>query len=158
MSTLLWIISFLLHGISILAIYLLLKDKQSTARDKQTENVLKETLEEIQKENRMLQKLLEEDKQLYEKPIQNMERKQALLNPAEEAAEAFVTAGEEVEDLSQSIAYQDEVETSLEARILQLHANGETIDAIAKKLACGKTEAEIIIKMQDQKRKASLQE
>lgn len=67
MSTLLWMISFLLHGISILAIYLLLKDRQNANGNKQAENVLKETLEEIRKENRMLQSLLEEDKQPRQK-------------------------------------------------------------------------------------------
>lgn len=49
MSTLLWMISFLLHGISILAIYLLLKDRQNAGGNKQTEKILKETLEEIQR-------------------------------------------------------------------------------------------------------------
>jgi len=55
-----------------------------------------------------------------------------------------------IEDF-QPAAFQDEVETSLEAQILQLHTNGETIDDIAKKLNCGKTEAEIIIKMHQKK-------
>ncbi|GGP12417.1 DUF6115 domain-containing protein [Oceanobacillus neutriphilus] len=153
MSTLLWMISFLLHGISILAIYLLLKDRQNSDGNKQTEKILKETLEEIQRENRTLQNLLTEGKHTDKKPFNNKEIKPESLKPQIENKEN--DAQTEMEwpniEIPQSSAYQDEVETSLEAKVLQLHTNGETIDDIAKKLNCGKTEAEIIIKMYQKK-------
>lgn len=154
MSTLLWMISFLLHGISILAIYLLLKDKQNAGGNGQTESILKETLEEIREENRRLQGLLEESDQRREMPFnQKEERKQAPLVSAEKNTDSPVTEAHETADGNdyQTAVYQDEVETSLEAKILQLHANGETTDSIAKKLNCGKTEAEIIIKLHQKK-------
>ncbi|WP_040980157.1 DUF6115 domain-containing protein [Oceanobacillus jeddahense] len=153
MSTLLWMISFLLHGISILAVYLLLKDRQNNSGNKQTENVLKETLEEIRKENRMLQELLQEDRQFYKKTADKDEIKQTPLIPVKDDDETPVAAEKKLEDIEKlsSDIYHDEVETSLEAKILQLHANGETVDEIAKKLNCGKTEAEIIIKMHQKK-------
>ncbi|WP_339178177.1 hypothetical protein [Oceanobacillus sp. FSL W7-1293] len=153
MSTLLWMISFLLHGISILAIYLLLKDRQNANGNKQAENVLKETLEEIRKENRMLQSLLEEDKQPDKSPVKHDSIKYPPSPPAEEKKEGAAMIEKEMQPIEdfQPAAFQDEVETSLEAQILQLHTNGETIDDIAKKLNCGKTEAEIIIKMHQKK-------
>lgn len=153
MSTLLWMISFLLHGISILAIYLLLKDRQNAEGNKQTEKILKETLAEIQRENRTLQSLLAEKKQPDKKPFKNEELKPESLKPQTGNKEKETQAEMELPDfeISQSAAYQDEVETSLEAKVLQLHTNGETIDDIAKKLNCGKTEAEIIIKMYQKK-------
>lgn len=153
MSTLLWMISFLLHGISILAIYLLLKDRQNAGGNKQTEKILKETLEEIQRENRTLQNLLAEEKQPDKKPFNNEEVKPESLKPQIENKENDAQSEMEWPDIEipQSAAYQDEVETSLEAKVLQLHTNGETIDDIAKKLNCGKTEAEIIIKMYQKK-------
>ncbi|CEI84275.1 swarming motility protein SwrB [Oceanobacillus oncorhynchi subsp. incaldanensis] len=154
MSTLLWMISFLLHGISILAIYLLLKNRQNANGNKQAENVLKETLEEIRKENRMLQRLLEEDKQPDKSPVKHDSiKKYPPFPPAEKKKEGAAMTEKETQPIEdfQPAAYQDEVETSLEAKILQLHTNGETIDDIAKKLNCGKTEAEIIIKMHQKK-------
>ncbi|GEN86475.1 hypothetical protein MKY30_20940 [Oceanobacillus sp. FSL W8-0428] len=153
MSTLLWMISFLLHGISILAIYLLLKDRQNAGGNKQTEKILKETLEEIQRENRTLQNLLVEEKQPDKKPFNNEKVKPESLKPQIENKENDAQSEMEWPDIEipQSAAYQDEVETSLEAKVLQLHTNGETIDDIAKKLNCGKTEAEIIIKMYQKK-------
>ncbi|RYG73853.1 hypothetical protein EU245_04680 [Lentibacillus lipolyticus] len=42
-----------------------------------------------------------------------------------------------------------EPQMSLEARVLHLYAEGWTADAIARKLNCGKTEAELIIKLQN---------
>jgi len=153
MSTLLWMISFLLHGISILAIYLLLKDRQNANGNKQAENVLKETLEEIREENRMLQSLLQEDKQPGKHPIRHDGMERPPFTPSEGQKESDVLPEKEIQPIEdfQTAAYQDEVETSLEAKILQLHTNGETIDDIAKKLNCGKTEAEIIIKMHQKK-------
>lgn len=153
MSTLLWMISFLLHGISILAIYLLLKDRQNFDGNKQTKKILKETLEEIQRENRTLQNLLAEENQPDKKPLNNEEIKPESLKSQRENKEDNAQAEKEFPDIEilQSAAYQDEVETSLEAKVLQLHMNGEAIDDIAKKLNCGKTEAEIIIKMHQKK-------
>lgn len=150
MSTLLWMISFLLHGISILAIYLLLKDKQRSGGNEQTENMMKETLEEIRRENKRLQNLLEESNQ---QDNYKEETKQAPLISAEQNPEPSEIEAQEVSnvDAFQTVNYQDEVETSLEAKILQLHAKGETTDSIAKKLNCGKTEAEIIIKLHQKK-------
>lgn len=153
MSTLLWMISFLLHGISILAIYLLLKDRQNSDGNKQTEKILKETLGEIQRENRMLQNLLAEEKKSEENLVNNEEIKTESFKSQKENKEKDTQAEMKLPDIEipQSSAYQDEVETSLEAKVLQLHTNGETIDDIAKKLNCGKTEAEIIIKMYQKK-------
>ncbi|MCT1903775.1 DUF6115 domain-containing protein [Oceanobacillus sojae] len=153
MSTLLWMISFLLHGISILAIYLLLKDRQNLDGNKQTEKILKETLVEIQRENRMLQNLLAEEKKSEENLVNNEEIKTESFKSQKENKEKDTQAEMKFPDIEipQSSAYQDEVETSLEAKVLQLHTNGETIDDIAKKLNCGKTEAEIIIKMYQKK-------
>lgn len=42
--------------------------------------------------------------------------------------------------------YQDTIEKSLSAQVLSLHNQGETIESIARKLDCGKTEIELMIK------------
>ncbi|GIO21992.1 hypothetical protein [Oceanobacillus sp. J11TS1] len=161
MSTLLWMISFLLHGISILAIYLLLKSKQNAGVNEQTQSVLKDTLEEIREENRRLQNLLQEDSQpdktaFKHEKTSSEEMKPEPLNRKQGDTVPLVIKDQEISGLDayQTIALKDEVETSLEAKILQLHAKGETVDNIANKLNCGKTEAEIIIKLHLEKRKS----
>lgn len=152
MSTLLWMISFLLHGISILAIYLLVKNTRKASDQsvlsKQTETILKETLEEIRKENKTLQDLLVDKQKKTDKK-----------KPAKEKTGVNITEPPETINESSWLMPDDNklqknaVETSLEAKILQLHANGEAVEAIARKLNCGKTEAEIIIKLHQAKRK-----
>ncbi|MFD1067548.1 DUF6115 domain-containing protein [Oceanobacillus locisalsi] len=153
MSTLLWMISFILHGVSILAIYLLLKDRQHTGGNKETEALLKETLAEIRRENRTLQHLLEEDKQPDKKTADKEEKQQSLFPVTEEAEAMPVKKEGEIQspEMFSTAPYQDEVETSLEAKVLQLHTNGMTSDEIAQQLNCGKMEAEIIIKMHKRK-------
>ncbi|WP_080874734.1 DUF6115 domain-containing protein [Oceanobacillus timonensis] len=153
MSTLLWMISFILHGVSLLAIYLLLKDRQHAGNSKETEAVLKETLTEIRKENKMLQRLLEEEKQPDTKTADWEEIQQTASPVAEDTEAASIKTEEKLQnpEMSPSAVYQDEVETSLEAKVLQLHANGNTTDEIAQQLNCGKIEAEIIIKMHQKK-------
>ncbi|MEM1506445.1 hypothetical protein RG959_24150, partial [Domibacillus sp. 8LH] len=42
---------------------------------------------------------------------------------------------------------EDQVEASLQSRILQLHHRGKSNTEIAKQLDCGKTEVELIIKL-----------
>src|SRR5690625_186853 len=45
----------------------------------------------------------------------------------------------------------DRLETSIQANVLQLHNKGLSIEQIAKRLNCGKTEAELIINLYEQK-------
>ncbi|GGA62786.1 hypothetical protein [Ornithinibacillus halotolerans] len=42
---------------------------------------------------------------------------------------------------------QDDVEVSLQSRIMRLHNDGYTVEEIARSVGCGKTEAELIIKI-----------
>lgn len=56
--------------------------------------------------------------------------------------------------LEKSIASQDmSVEPSKEAKVLHLHSQGNTVEEIAKKLDIGKTEVELIVKIQQNQRK-----
>lgn len=56
--------------------------------------------------------------------------------------------------LEKSIASQDmSIQPSKEARVLHLHSQGNTVEEIAKKLDIGKTEVELIVKIQQNQRK-----
>ena len=56
--------------------------------------------------------------------------------------------------LEKSIASEEVAfESSTEAKVLNLYSQGESLDSIAKKLDIGKTEVELIVKIQQNQRK-----
>lgn len=54
----------------------------------------------------------------------------------------------EEKDVPYNNEQQDEMTTSLQAKILQLHSQGHTASEIAQQLNCGKTEVALTIKFQ----------
>lgn len=150
MSSLLWIISFLLHMIALLAIYKLLQQiqvlKQQPASETNIDSKLKHYIEEIKQENQNLQALLQKGATPDPKQQSNgvLEEKE-VVNLQEEPFSERIKENFSSEDA------EDTVEASLEARVLQLYNQGKTIDEIASELECGKTEAEIIIKLHQKK-------
>jgi|SRR5690625_4567612 len=132
------IISFLLHIITFAAIYQLLKQiqtvKQSNTDDIQ--EVLETYLQEIREENNRLQKSVTMDEPNKQKPAQTI--KDAKFDIDEMMAE---------EDQIYINENKDQMETSLHSRILQLYDKGLSETEIAQQLNCGKTEAELIIKL-----------
>ncbi|MBT2598682.1 MULTISPECIES: hypothetical protein [Oceanobacillus] len=143
MSSLLWIISFLLHMIALLAIYKLLQQiqvlKQRPASESNIDSKLKHYIEEIRQENQNLQALIQKGATPDQKQQSN-----GVLEEFNLQEEPF---SEQIKENFSSEDAEDTVEASLEARVLQLYNQGKTIDEIASELECGKTEAEIIIKL-----------
>lgn len=93
--------------------------------------ILDSYMEEIRRENDKLQNLIEqsEDKTEHEHKIEYPST--PVYNPP------MIPSEEKTED---------QVETSLTAKILSLAEKGFAAEEIAKKLQCGKTEAELILK------------
>lgn len=147
MVSLLLIISFLLHIIALFSIYQLFKQLHA---EKQQDNpqeimeILEVYLEEIKQENNELKNLLKQDKSAEEEIeapkkeiiVEKTEKKQELKGNHESGLDGL---------LDELPGYQ--VDASLESRVLQLHSTGKSIEEIAKTLDCGKTEAELIIKL-----------
>ncbi|MFB4167469.1 DUF6115 domain-containing protein [Virgibacillus sp. JSM 102003] len=131
MTSLLLIISFLLHLVALVAIFQLFKQVQLLKRDSSQDvmELLETYLEEIKEENRFL-----------EREIGKSNNKTAVNAEAEKKEETseYIPVDAEVEDDS---------ETSLQARILQLYDQGITAEDIARRLNCGKTEADLVIKL-----------
>lgn len=146
MVSFLLIISFLLHIVSLFAIFQLFKLQQSASKESDSQEVM-EVLEiylgEIKEENNRLQNLIEKQSQQLEDVN---EEKQMVSNQVikenTKAEPGFSDLDALIEDVPE---YQ--VDASLESRVLQLHSKGKTIEEIAKTLDCGKTEAELIIKL-----------
>ncbi|MHA6251269.1 DUF6115 domain-containing protein [Oceanobacillus sp. CAU 1775] len=145
------IISFLLHIISLVAIFQLIKQRQQNKPQDSSQEVmelLEVYLTEIREENNRLDTLLKKQS----KPVISDEAAKKPLKKEVHEAPIEVEEPEEIEDTSEideilKEVPQDQLNASLESRVLQLHAQGKSIETIAKELDCGKTEAELIIKL-----------
>jgi hypothetical protein len=141
MTSFLLLISFLLHIISFSAIYQLFKQvkhhHQSNTTDSNIGALFESYLAEFKEENNRLQQALKQTNhaQLKSDSEENME----------EIASTIVENVPMVDD-----SKEDKVVTSLKANILQLYSKGLSPGEIAKQLNCGKTEAELIIKLHQQ--------
>lgn len=135
-------ISFLLHVISLAAIYFLWKQMNGgqTPVNQDTKDMVKwmeAYLEEIRYENDKLQQhaaaygLSDSSMQVQDKQEISIQTSKQGLMPDESALTDQV---------------KDQTDMSLEAQILQLHSQGKRTEEIAKELGCGKTEAALIIK------------
>ncbi|AIF45462.1 DUF6115 domain-containing protein [Virgibacillus sp. SK37] len=140
MVSFLLFISFLLHILTFIIIFQLIK-KINTLQQVQSPSEIMDLfdtyLEEIKAENEYLQKTLnnipEENKQ------KNTDEKVSNLPHSDETDQPFYAPHQEMPE--------DKMVASLQARILQLYQNGYTAEEIAKQLDCGKTEAALVIKL-----------
>jgi len=142
MVALLLLISFILHIITLFSLYMLFQQykKGNALESKEIIELMETYLEEIKEENNRLQNY-----------IHSLEREKDNA-PAKTAAKSELPAegNKEEESFALSLAEKmnDHIEASLEAKVLQLHQQGKSLEEIAKTLNCGKTEAELIIKFQ----------
>lgn len=141
-TSFLFTISFLLHIVTLAAIYFLFRQytaqRENTNQSTEDFAVLMDNyIEEMKAEN---DKLLSQLQQQEEKKTPAKMEK-----PMDQAMDA-----REEKDTSLLVDTHslsgDQAELSLEAKVLQLHRQGKKPDEIAKELHCGKTEAELIIK------------
>lgn len=151
MTTFLLMISFLLHLLALIAIYQLFKQIQAYKQAKTTEdteeitNLLETYLEEFKEENNRLQ----------------VELTKSRASSTPETSNCTTSSLEEIKQTSIDSIYEevpyfdtdDSIETSLQAKILQLSHQGYDAETIAGKLHCGKTEAALIIKLQEKNKR-----
>lgn len=150
MVSFLLIISFLLHIITLFAVFQLFKQLQTKKQSNNAQEVMEVLqiyLDEIKQENNELKSLLKQEKvSTEEKKAYNKQTIQDIAEKKQNREKAAKTELSELDDLvNQLPGYQ--VDASLESRVLQLHSKGKSIEEIAKALDCGKTEAELIIKL-----------
>lgn len=137
------IISFLLHIITLFALFQFLKQQQSSKQSDSQDvmEVLEVYLNEIREENSRLEHLLAQQKGQVEKD--------SSIDEQAEKKTDHILSSSEVNQLDALLknASHDQVNASLESKVLQLHAKGNKVEEIAKQLNCGKTEVELIIKL-----------
>ncbi|MFN2746252.1 DUF6115 domain-containing protein [Bacillus sp. z60-18] len=163
MSTILWLVSFTLHGILIYFVIILNARvsafKAAEMEQKQlleeTENTLTAFLMELKDENERLVRTLEKDDEIG---IQKAEPQAEA--PAEAAAgipeteedaslplhiESMIGEVERKEDELNQEEYEDSA-ASFEKQALALHDEGLSPEEIARQLKSGKTEVELFLK------------
>lgn len=151
MVSFLLIISFLLHLITLAAIFQLVKKIQASESDTASDEIvqaLERSLAEIKEENNRLQALLDHKEPVSEKKIQSKIKKES----TSDKQRVPVKNEKPQDDIDRLLGTDSgyKVEASLESRVLQLYAAGKNVEEIAKTLNCGKTEAELIIKLYNQ--------
>ncbi|TFJ94685.1 DUF6115 domain-containing protein [Lentibacillus salicampi] len=137
------LLSFLVHILTLAIIFLLFKQIQSVKQHNQQEWMkwMDTYLEDIKKENRHLEETLSGIASQPEKNMQPKTDSEPAVESNEQIADDFTP---EVDHIA------DDSHMSLEAQVLQLHDERMTVENIARKLNCGKTEAELIIKINKQ--------
>ncbi|WP_042144783.1 hypothetical protein [Paucisalibacillus sp. EB02] len=146
MTSFLFIISFLLHIISFTAIFALNKQLVAAKSTNTSEivSLMESYLEEIKNENQILQEELSKT------------GGKSIANPVISKEAETINSPSINKDLDNSFQIpvidqkvHDEIEVSLPSRILKLHGEGSSVEEIARKLGCGKTEVELIIKFHE---------
>ncbi|WP_099158124.1 DUF6115 domain-containing protein [Virgibacillus ndiopensis] len=146
MTAFIFLISFLLHIIALAAIAQLLKQIKQLKQRTHSEDVielLEAYLQEIKEENRILEEKLHNN---------SLQKKRQTVDEVAQEKSVDHQKNPKTDDSEKDykvldIEADDTSETSLQARILQLHAQGLSTETIAKELNCGKTETELIIKL-----------
>lgn len=156
MVSLLLIISFLLHIVLLIAIYFLYQQIVQLRTNKNEEiesleSLLQNFLLEIREENELLQKKLQKETKddININNIDNIEKSN------EKFLDKRIKTIKNRENIYQintpqkaALEKEDKIETSFEAQVFQLANEGLEIEEIAKKLNRGKTEIELLMKLQ----------
>lgn len=174
MTSMLLMVSFLLHIITLFAVYILFKEVQKLKKPAYIEDIdelMTAYLEELREENARLEARLSVDKAIQSKVrfketsvLTDIEDDNSLGTKADDAVkqelpifsdllnkeEERYRAKEDTENIMPELPIDDAVDhftPSLQSQILQLSEQGLAPAEIAKRLDCGETEAALVIKM-----------
>ncbi|MFG6118276.1 MULTISPECIES: DUF6115 domain-containing protein [Thalassobacillus] len=161
MTTFLLVVSFLLHGIMLLVIFVLFarvkKAEELEMRQKQVAGEIEEMftayLLEIKEENEQLKQWLDDSQKKHKSPQINQPISNEHGKTAKEETHSDLN-----KDFSQPVYNPPlpgnndvEYQPSLSTRVVAMRNDGYTIEDIARKMNCGQTEIELILKFQPQK-------
>ncbi|MDL9995897.1 Swarming motility protein SwrB [Bacillus stercoris] len=158
MSTLLWLLSFTLHGVLLYAVIILYTrlaavketEKQQKQILEETENTLAAFLLELKEEN---EKLIENaapsssqsDAESQKTDLQHFEK-----HPEQDAVQEIENLPEHIEGLITEVDRREEIVNSdvpsFEDQVIELYEQGYSASQIAQKLKSGKTEIALFLK------------
>ncbi len=147
MTSFLLLVSFLIHLLLIIAVYHLYdKLKQTkTAQADELKEMLASFMEEIREENQKLEENLRKERE--SRHIRDHVARTRLMSESE--LKQSYSKGPKEEPLMPPPEIQagEQVETSLESKVLQLKQEGKSVEEIAKQLNRGKTEIDLLLKL-----------
>ena len=157
MTSLLLIVSFLLHAVLLIAIYQLYQQLQQMKQTKENESqqIVQQFIAEIKEEHKHLQAQItapyaspdvHENQQLKDESNMTSHSTTSRTIPTEQ--EKSMKHIDSIIELTDNKHEQTEV--SFEGKVLQLYQQGFDVDQIAKQLNSGRTEVDLIIKLQSQ--------
>lgn len=151
MTSLIAMVSLLLCIILMVAVYQLFKQVQSIKIEKQDEihNIMQFYLDEIKEENDRLERniKLNSDQDSNKHKTKHVEEYVEKVKINEDPTEMHKAEGNSEIDILNLIEEEDLYEPSIASQIFQLKSEGHSIEEISKKLKCGKTEVELMLKL-----------
>lgn len=155
MTSLLLILSFLLHAILLIAIYQLYQQLQQIKQTKENEShhVVQQFIAEIKEENKRLQdKLAGQPTSPYVREyheITDEPNYTATLGTQQTVPTSTGKSMSRVDSITElTDEKREQMDVSFEGHVLQLYQQGFNTDQIAKQLGSGRTEVDLIIKFQ----------
>ncbi|KAF1681169.1 DUF6115 domain-containing protein [Bacillus sp. SKDU12] len=158
MSTLLWLLSFTLHGILLYAVVILYMrlaavketEKQQKTILEETENTLAAFLLELKEENEKLIENTASPSSQMKEETQKTDLRLAEKESEQEAVQEEENFLEHIEGLITEVERQEENVNSntqsFEDKVMELYEQGYSASQIAQKLKSGKTEIELFLK------------
>ncbi|MEG7334107.1 Swarming motility protein SwrB [Bacillus subtilis] len=158
MSTLLWLLSFALHGVLLYAVIILYTrlaavketEKQQKKILEETENTLAAFLLELKEENEKLIENTDSPSSQAEKETQKSDLQRSEKYAERDAVQEEENLPEHIEGLITEVERQEESVNSdvqsFEDQVIDLYEQGYSASQIAQKLKSGKTEIELFLK------------
>lgn len=172
MTSLLLLLSFLLHLVLTIVIIRLFQHVQQLKHNQseQLESLIAEFTEEIRVQNEKLERHLSSDtpnsrfQDSFNHALAQINEKQVepTMNRIEEEMQAEQAPSVQRDNESPQLDailnnnnndYDDQIEMSLESKVMKLSSEGKSIAEIAKLLNRGKTEIELILKLHNREQK-----
>ncbi|WP_182199183.1 DUF6115 domain-containing protein [Paraliobacillus salinarum] len=130
--------------------------KKQKEQKKEIEELLAVYLLEIREENETLVETLNNSTNTIQKKKDKSEVSQTVESNDGNNHTSTRSSSEDYSTVNQTASYQppeieegeETFEPSLQAQVLSLYNNGDNIESIARKLNCGKTEVELLVKFQ----------
>jgi len=147
MVSLLLIISFLLHAVTLYVLYQLFQQLESQKQhdNEELETLLLEFIQEIKHENERLHQLSSQQSKYHSMDGDHIDSAEVMQESSSAKTEQYL----EDFDISDLLIPHEEVtELSELGKMLQLQEEGYATDEIARKLHRGKTEVELMLKLQ----------
>lgn len=159
MTSLLLLLSFLLHLILFIILIRLVQHMQQLKQNQteQLETLIAEFTEELRMQNERLERSLSNPPQAakpfqssFQHALEQLNDEASVVQRDDHETVKTVTSSTATTNVLSTADKEDKIEMSLESKVMQLAAEGKSVSEIAKQLNRGKTEIELLLKLSQQ--------